>query len=109
MSAKFSLRILEWKYKLFLLKLRDVLRTCVQLHSACRRFVTRTILVLRAYDPSGLRQESTALGATVLTCFVQRMQVENLGLLATPFYAQICTQVIASFSAFGHQTQVNAS
>ena len=52
------------------------------------------------------------------------MQVENLGLLATPFGQalralalncahfgrdQICTQVDASFSTFGHQTLVNAS
>ena len=47
-------------------------------------------------------------------------QVENLGLLATPFgqvlralaltYAHFCrTQVDASFSPFGHPTQVNAS
>ena len=52
------------------------------------------------------------------------MQVENLGLLATPFGQalralaltcdhfgrdQICTQVKARFSQFGHPTQVNAS
>ena len=52
------------------------------------------------------------------------MQVENMGLLLTPFgqalraveltcahfgQDQICTQVDASFSPFGHPTQVNAS
>ena len=52
------------------------------------------------------------------------MQVENLGLLVTPFGLalralaltcdhfgrdQICTKFKASFSPFGHLTQVNAS
>ncbi len=30
-----------------------------------QRFVTKSILVRRAYDPSGLQQESRALGATI--------------------------------------------
>ena len=56
--------------------------------------------------------------------FLQRTQVENLGPLANPFGQalrvlaltcahfgrdQICTQVNASFSPFGHPTQVDAS
>lgn len=50
MSAKFSLRILECKYKLFLFKLRDVLRTCVQLHYP----VTRTRFSIREDKVSGM-------------------------------------------------------
>ena len=33
---------------------------------ACVRYWPDRILVPRAYDPSGLRQESSALGATIL-------------------------------------------